>query len=234
MQAAQTNWPDIFETGLYSVPMAARIIGTHQGKLRSWIQGYSHSNATPIIRLQLPKFAEHKMALGFLDLIDSAFVNYFSRLGYSPQTIRKVADRLRERHDVLHPFSMKKRFRADGRFIFEEVIEDNHERRLLNLMNDNFELAGVVEQSLFDDILYVEDLAQRWRPIPRFEHIILDPRHAFGRPVVDEFFVPTDALAQAYKNEGGLEEAADEFELPIELVREAVAFEHEIAERRLN
>jgi uncharacterized protein (DUF433 family) len=214
--------------------MAARILGAHQAKVRSWIQGYSNSGATSIIHPQLPRFAEHKLALGFLDLIDSKFVHHFTTLGYSPQTIRKVADRLRERHKVDHPFAMQKRFRADGRFIFEEIVEDDKEKQLLNLMNDNFELTGVVEQSLFDDILYIEDMAHQWTPIHKYQNVIINPHHAFGRPVVDEYFVPTDVLARAYLNEGGLDEAAEEFELPPELVREAVAFEHELAERTIH
>lgn len=32
-------------------------------------------------------------------------------------------------------------------------------------MNDNFEMGSVIEASLFDSVLYAEDLAYRWRPL---------------------------------------------------------------------
>jgi hypothetical protein len=70
-------------------------------------------------------------------------------IGYSPQTIRKVSLKLPDRHRVDRPFAMDKRFRADGRAIFEEVVTDEGERRLVNLMNDNFEIVPVIEPTLF-------------------------------------------------------------------------------------
>ena len=43
--------PDrIDELGLYTVPMAARLIGADQRKLRSWIDGYGGNDAEPIIQ----------------------------------------------------------------------------------------------------------------------------------------------------------------------------------------
>ena len=103
--------------------------------------------------------------LGFLDLIESAFIRHFTAIGYSPQTIRKVARKLRDRHGVDHPFAMDKRFRADGRAIFEEVVADEGERRLVNLMNDNFEIVPVIEPTLFDQVFYVDDVAGEWNSI---------------------------------------------------------------------
>ena len=57
--------------------------------------------------------------------------------------------RLRERHDVDHPFAMNNRFRTDGKTIFMESAESDNERRVLNLMNDNFEMEPIIGQSLF-------------------------------------------------------------------------------------
>jgi hypothetical protein len=108
-----------------------------------------------------------RTVLGFLDLIEARFIRYFDHLGLSPQSIRKVAEKLRARHDADHPFATNKRFRTDVRKIFGEIVGTEQELKILNLMNDNFEMHEVIEASLFDRILYADDLAYRWREAGR-------------------------------------------------------------------
>ena len=43
---------------------------------------------------------------------------------------------------------MEKRFKADGKEIFEEVVTDAGEKRLVSLMNDNFVIVPAIEPSL--------------------------------------------------------------------------------------
>src|ERR1700730_5081108 len=132
------DWDKVGRIGLYTVPMAAKLLGESGTKIRSWIDGYSNSDATPIIRRQLPPI-NGRTVLGFLDLIEARFVRHFDHLGLSPQSIRKVAEKLRERHDADHPFATNKRFRTDGRAIIMETVT-SEEKQMLNLMNDNFEM----------------------------------------------------------------------------------------------
>ena len=219
--------------GLYPLPVAARLVAADKRHLRSWIDGYPNSDADPIIMRQLPDIGG-KPVLGFLDLIESAFVRHFRVLGYSPQTIRKVAQKLRTRHDVEHPFAMNKRFRADGKAIFEESIEDDGERKILNLMNDNFEMVDAIEQSLFQQILYANDLAQKWHPSQVFKKVVLNPAVAFGEPVLDGIWIPTRTIYEAVFADGSVEEAAEEFEISTDDVRQAFGFEKELDARTLH
>lgn len=186
-----TDWANIAETGLYTVSRAARLLATKPQKIRAWVEGYGHSDASPILIRQLPRVGG-KTVLGFLDLIESAFVRHFQTIGYSPQTIRKVALKLRERHGVDHPFAMDKLFNANGKYIFEEVVTDEGEKRLVNLMNDNFEIIPAVEPSLFDQVFYVRDVASVWTPIPQHGAVIIGPKVAFGRPVVRDVWATQD------------------------------------------
>lgn len=219
--------------GLYPVPMAAQLVGAHQNKLRSWISGYKTSNAAPIIHRDLPNI-NGKLVLSFLDLVESAFVRHFRAIGYSPQTIRKVAEKLRNRHSVKHPFAMDTRFRADGLQIFEETIDDEGEKRLLNLMNDNFEMPSVVERSLFSQILYIEDLARRWTPIPSIPEVVVDPTLSFGKPIVLTCGIPTKLLNSDYELYGDIEEVAFEYEISEAEVSSAVEFEKILSSRMLH
>ena len=227
------DWQRFMEAGLYTVPMAARLLAAQQNKVRSWVEGYTNSDARPIIQRQLPKVGG-RTVLGFLDLIEAAFIRHFTALGYSPQTIRKLAEKLRERHHIDHPFAMGTRFRADGRAIFQEVIDDEGEQQILNLMNDNFCIGPVIEQSLFDQILYIDDIARQWQPIPQFPKIIVNPRFAFGRPIVDGAGVPSEVIFNDYLLAGDAQEVADEYELAVADINEAVGFELELNKRILH
>jgi uncharacterized protein (DUF433 family) len=233
MTTEAVNWAEVADAGLYTVPMAARLLAATPTKVRSWVEGYGHSNAGPILIRQLPR-AGGKTVLGFLDLIESAFIRHFREMGYSPQTIRKVALKLRDRHSIDHPFAMDKRFRADGKSIFEEVVSDEGERRLVNLMNDNFEILPAIEPSLFHQVFYVEDIARAWTPIAHHSRIVVNPKIAFGRPVVTDIWIPTEALFASYQVEGGVAGAAVEFGVSESDVLAAVNFEQELRTRTLH
>ncbi len=78
---AKQDWQHFLEAGLYTVPMAARLVAAHQAKVRSWIEGYANSNAPPIIRRELPMVGGRPV-LASLDLIETAFISHFTALGY--------------------------------------------------------------------------------------------------------------------------------------------------------
>lgn len=217
------DWDKIGQVGLYTVPMASRILSESGVKIRSWIEGYPNSHAAPIIHRQFPQI-NGRTVLGFLDLIEARFVRYFEHLGLSAQFIRKIAEKLRHRHKADHPFATNKRFRTDGKTIIMETLTDD-ERRLLNLRNDNFEMEAIIEPSLFASILYADDLAYRWHPVQKLPRVALDPKYAFGRPVIENAWVPTDILYGAFQAEASIANVAADFDIDKEAVEQAVAYE---------
>jgi uncharacterized protein (DUF433 family) len=227
------DWKRASEGGLYTVGMVARVLAAKPEKVRSWVEGYRHSGADAILRKDVPRIGG-KTVLTFLELIETAFVRHFRAIGYSPQTIRKVAAKLRERHGADHPFAMEKRFKADGREIFEEVVTDAGERRLVSLMNDNFVIVSAIEPSLFNQVFYVGDIAREFTPLADHPRIVMNPTISFGRPALKGIGVPTERLFSAYQAEGGEQEAADEFGLAVDDILAAVRFETELEKRTLH
>lgn len=226
---ADFDWFATTATGLYPVPLAAKLLNEKQRVVRSWIEGYSNSNADPIIVRQLPKFGE-RTVLGFLDLVEARFIKHFCDLGLSPQAIRKAAIKLRQKHKEDHPFATNKRFRTDGRKIFMEVVETPEERRIIDVIADNFVMAPMVEPSLFESILYANDLAYRWRPNPKLDKVVLDPKISFGKPVIDGFWIPTATLHRAFSVSGSVPDVADEYGVDDESVGQAIEFERSLVE----
>ena len=228
VHVGNVDWKNVGQVGLYTVPMAARILHEEGARVRAWINGAQHSDALPIIQRQLPQIGG-KTVLGFLDLIEARFIKHFRDLKLSPQAIRKFAEKLRERHHTDHPFAMNKAFRTDGKVIFMETVEDENDRRILNLLNDNFEMGDVIEASLFESILYADDLACRWHPSTRQPRVVLDPNFAFGRPTIEDIWIPTDTLATAAEAEGDLAAVAEDFEIDEGAVAQALAYEQSLS-----
>jgi uncharacterized protein (DUF433 family) len=227
--AERFDWKSVSGIGLYTIPMVARLLGEKPRIVRSWLEGYPNSEATPIIVRQLPPIGG-KAVYGFLDLVEAKFVKHFCDLGLSPQSIRRVAVKLRAKHHEDHPFATNRRFRTDGKKIFLEVVETDEERRVLDIITDNFVMGPVIDKSLFDTILYADDLAFRWRPFTWAPRVILDPKVAFGRPVVEGAWVTTEAIYRSYVAEPIESDTADEFGIDLDAVKQAIALERRLAE----
>jgi hypothetical protein len=112
--------------------------------------------------------------------------------------------------------------------MLEEAADDG-ERRLLDIMTDEWAFPNVVEPSLFKSVVYVDDLAVRMHPFPEFPNVVIDPRFALGRPVVEPGFVPTATLAAAYLAEGSVNAVAEWYGTRPAAVTQAVGFEQRLA-----
>lgn len=231
--ATNFDWKATSGIGLYPVPLVARLLKEKPRVVQSWLDGYANSNASPIIQRQLPQFGGHTV-FGFLDLIEARFIKHFVDSGLSPQSIRKVANKLRDKYRENHPFATKSRFRTDGRRIFMEVVETKEERIVVDLMTDNFVMAPMIERSLFETILYADDLAYRWHPVDELPRIVLDPKIALGKPVVEGKWTTTRAVYNSFIVDGQYADTADEFNLDEESVRQAVEFERMLGEVTLH
>ncbi|MCZ7862861.1 hypothetical protein O9X98_15915 [Agrobacterium salinitolerans] len=221
------DWRSAVKEGIYPVSFAAKMTEMTNARVASWFRARSKSTLAPAILTPYDPI-QGQIVMPFLALVESRFVARFRKHGLSLQTIRKVALKLRQQHDLLHPFATETRFRTDGRRIMLQIADDE-EKRLLDIMTDEWAFPSVLEPSLFDSVVYVDDLAVRLKPFPEFPNVIIDPQYALGRPVIDEGFVPTRTLAAAYLAEGDLDAVADWFDTSPVLVSQAVGFEQRIA-----
>jgi uncharacterized protein (DUF433 family) len=57
---------------------------------------------------------------------------------------------------------------------------------------------------------------------------VLDPKYAFGRPVIEGAWVPTDTLYDAFEAEQQVRSVVDDFEIDQEAVNQAIAFEQRL------
>ena len=122
-----------------------------------------------------------------------------------------------------HPFSTRK-FLTDGRTIFLESASTDDDARLVNLKTNQYELKHVIERT-FKDLDLNDETVSRWRPFHGKSSIVIDPLRSFGQPIASKYGVPTAVLFDAVSAEGTVEKAATVYEVSVQAVRDAVAFE---------
>lgn len=220
--------------GLYSISEAARLTGVPAQSIRRWLFGYRYRldgesrQVAPVWHGQIPA-TDDALALGFMDMMEARFVHAFRQFGVGLQTIRLAARRASEVFGQDHPFT-RRRFQTDGRAVFAELGEESGEAKLLDLARSQYAFRQVVRPSLHASIEFADgDAVLRWYPRWPRRSIALDPQISFGRPIVRDLGIPTESLAKAAMVEGSAERAARWFDVPVQAVRAAVAFEASLA-----
>jgi uncharacterized protein (DUF433 family) len=72
-------------------------------------------------------------------------------------------------------------------------------------------------------------IAARWYPEPKNKAIVLDPRVAFGKPIVTDGGVRTSILHDAFVTEADKSFVAKLYEVPVSAVDAAITFEERLA-----
>jgi hypothetical protein len=153
------DWRAAVRDGVYPVAFAAKMTEATNATVASWFRASDGSRLPPAIITHLEPIGG-QLLMPFLALVETRFVSRFRKHSLSLQTIRKVARKLRDAYRFDHPFA-KYGFRTGGkRVMMEEAVHDD-ERRLIDIMTDEFGFPSVIEPSLFDTVVYVDDIAAR-------------------------------------------------------------------------
>jgi uncharacterized protein (DUF433 family) len=215
--------------GFYTVREAARLLNMpNAAVIAAWLKGRGRGRA-PVIRRQYQPI-DGVQELGFLDLIEVRFIEHFRKQEYSLQSLRKAAETARAELNVAHPFALYGiKFVAERKNIFLQVAKSEGDTKLLNLVTKQFAMYDVLEAVLARGLIFdpTSGLAMRWRPREKeFPDVLVDPRIAYGQPVIESARVPTEAIFNTWKAEDGSYKAAAEwFEITEALAQEAVEFE---------
>ena len=226
-------------TGVFTVPEAARLLQVTDTKIRGWIGGYRSARVGPLIEAEIEKHGR-STALSFANLMEARFIDAFVQLGVHVRTIRAILDEARTFVRHPHPFATDTVFKTDGQKIFAEVATRMGDKHLFDLKKRNWAIREVLAPHLKGEVVYNESgMAQTWQPRPhRTPNVIIDPRFAFGKPVVRGAVVPTATILEAFVAERDIpihqayENVASWFQIPVESVREAIDFEFSLRQMK--
>lgn len=223
--------PDLLNTGLYSVPEAARLTRISAGKIRRWIKGYNfrsgqsvhHSDAVWETEI---KPLDNKAALSFRDLLELRFVDAFIQAGVSWVTMRRAHAKAQVELETTHPFCSK-RIATDGKRILLQQAEADSDQALVDIVTEQREFTRIVQDFLKELEFSGDDII--WWPLGKQRHIVIDPRRNFGQPTLVKSGVPAITLAHSVKANSSVELVARWYEVQQAEVRDAVEFEASLA-----
>jgi uncharacterized protein (DUF433 family)/DNA-binding transcriptional MerR regulator len=216
------NKPIGLGLGIYSIPDAARLVGTSQANVRRWI--------SPSEGLVSRVFGEDKL-LTFAELMELHFIKMFRQEGVSMHTIKIASEKAAERFHSACPFSVK-RFDTDGTSIFATLESESNDKELLEDIAKGQLVFERILRPFFRKLEYGKnfDLVRYW-PLSKSGRVVLDPTRKFGKPIDSETGIPINTILNALKAGGGQSrtEVAKWLGIPITAVNKAVAFEQSLS-----
>ena len=207
-------------SGAYTLPDAARLLGLPLSKLRTWVLGRGVAESLG------HRGTGKGRTLDFYTLIELFTIGQLRAHGVSWPTLRKARAELMEKFQTPHPFAL------------EELLVDGH--RLLKELGDETLLElGSGGQTAFEKVIApfcrrldfdaTTRLASRFYPEGPEGGVVIDPQHAFGRPVISGTNITTEALACLIRGGEKIEDVAQDFRLEPEEVENAWKFERRLA-----
>jgi uncharacterized protein (DUF433 family) len=218
--------------GVYTMAEAGRLTGVPVRTLRRWARGYSYAYrgieriSPPIVGTGLDQ-RDNDPVLSFRDIMEARLLAAFRRYGVSWRVIRRVAEKVHVALRHTHPFATRV-FRTDGRTILLELISgDETDRRLVDLVRDQYEWEKVVTAYLVTEKVDFSDSDEpiRWWPLGAERQVVVDPTRAFGAPIVSNEGVQTYLLAKAVAVEGDSGFVATWYGVEPDAVQDAIDFE---------
>lgn len=209
--------------GIYDLREAARFTRLNPVRVRRWyVQRPSEPDRKPVLRSDYES-ADGELAISFLDLIDVFVFGQLRTHGVSLPTLRKVSMRLQADLHTRHPFAHA-RLATDGYEVFFRSIDRSGKDELTEVLTRQRVFPEIIAPFLKKlDYDSATDLAAVWH-IGR--GVILNPKIAMGKPVVQGVCVKTDILAAAWNaNKQDTAAVARWYNVSAEDVLRAVEFE---------
>ena len=211
---------DPLEMPIYSIPAAAHYLRLPVPPLRSWVAGRSYQVKTQHRRfrplIQLPDSSTH--LLSFNNLAEAHVLAAFRRVhGIPLASIRKGMEYVRRLYGLAHPL-LEQEFATDGVGLFIDHLgqlrDASHGGQLVirqvveaHLQRLEREHGQVVRLWPFTRAMTAA-VPNSGEP-PRT--VFMDPRFAFGQPVLASKRIPTAAIAQRYKAGESIEDLANDY-----------------------
>ncbi|MBC8120240.1 MAG: DUF433 domain-containing protein [Gemmatimonadaceae bacterium] len=213
----------------YSVAQVSRYLGVPLATVRSWIFGTTYRTKEGEKRFQpLIKLPDlHLRVLSFTNLVEVHVLRSIREVhGVHLDRVRKAILELETNFTATHPLA-KIDLHTDGLDLFVQSLE-----KFVNVSEGRqIVIREVVEGYLRRIERDEQQLAQRLYPFTRTGNsdaprlIVIDPRIAFGRPVLVGTNIPTDVLASRYKAGESIDQLSTDYRCDRAKVEEAIRCE---------
>jgi uncharacterized protein (DUF433 family) len=216
---------DLLLTELYSLNDAASLLGVPPSTLYWWLDGGKRHGKQypPVIR---PESTGSRI-VNWAEFIEAGLLRqYRAELGVKLSELRGFIDRLRESTGVQYPLAFYKPWVGEGQQLMLELQLETE------LAGDLWLIAPASNQLVMTDIAasflrrvdWEDGRASAWRPHddPR-SPVRCSPTSRFGRPAIGG--ISTEAIVEHLAAGEDAEEVAEQFDLTVEEVQWASAYE---------
>ncbi len=216
---------------VYTVADAAHYLHLPPSTLKSWVAGRSYMtkggarHIEPLIRMPS---AGHPCLLSFFNVVEAHILSALRRVHEVPmENVRRAIAGVEETLGSKHPL-IDARFKTDGVNLFIEHCD--------NLIDQNGQPAirQAIEAHLerIDWEPGLQGLAVRLYPFVVEPHqqderkaIVIDPRRAFGRPVLIGTGIQTAVIASRHRAGDSIQELARDYNLSADKIEDAIRCE---------
>jgi uncharacterized protein (DUF433 family) len=214
----------ILDRELYTTSEAARLLQVAPSTLQWWLDG--RGQYPPVIRER----ATGSSIVTWGEFVEAKYLREYRRTERVPLwRLRGFIDRLRQDFQVPYPLAHFTPFVGEGRRLVIRAQEDvKLPARLWTFIavpSGEVMLAGPANEFLTRVEFAKEGSreAERIRPLGRKSPIVIDPERSSGIPTVRG--IRTEAIAELVAAGELPEDIAEDFNLPVKLVKAAVAYE---------
>jgi uncharacterized protein (DUF433 family) len=211
--------------GIYQTRDVARILNLKPHLVRRWIVGYWSGDLDQRYAYTFGSGIDR--AINFYSLIE--FYTFFKlrQQGLSIETLRKLHEELSQQYNTPYPFATSRSYYTEKRqsktFVYYEYMDsllrfDEKKQFKLDFMKE------FLEQVEFDD----NNLAVRYYPLKDSKHVVVDPKHQFGQPIIKGTNIKTQTLYNLFIGGEQIESICLLYNLSKEQIADAIAY-HKMA-----
>lgn len=217
-------------TPAYSYVEAAHYLNLPPSTLSSWFRGqtYTHDDEIRRFRPVVPLDGKPGEGLSFLNLVEAHVLAAIRREHSVPlQKVRRALEYVKKKLGIERPLA-DARFETDGVDLFVRELE-----KLVNVSQEGqLEIEPVIRRFLKRIERDPSGAPIKLYPFTRKSHstdeaapVEIDPRVAFGRPVLVGRGVPTAILADRFKAGDSLADLAEDYDTSTQNIEEAIRCE---------
>jgi uncharacterized protein (DUF433 family) len=211
--------------GLYTLQEAERLTGAQAREVSRWLFGYTFKGGVgaPLWTPQLASL--DAKVIGFRDLMELRIVKALRDHNVPLRVIRAAIDGAKAIFGIEYPCTTH-RFLIDGKSIFSKALQEHGAAEMPDLAKRHLVFERIVRPALYAGIEFADNgQATRWFPVKRSKAIVLDPEIAFGKPVLTDYGVRTEIVAEAFKAEKDKKMVASLFDVSVAAVEAAIRYE---------
>jgi len=204
----------------FTVPLltpyeAATHLQIPERTMSRWLR--SDSGRTPLVHSVTPE-KRGRPSVPFIALVEAYVLRALRDLGLSPRAIAEAAAEVRTEFGTEYGLATR-RIATDGIDVFIHYLDSDE---LARATDRQIPIRGVVEDYLkyvtWDNDGFARRLVLR-RYDPAIARVVIDPRFAWGAPIVEPANVTVDAVLGMWRGGESPETVADEYGLSVEQVK---------------